>query len=423
MGTVPSIISFVILVYSPKPLSHLSSEALAPLFALNGSLSVDTVASKIKLISERKQYLCNQLTSKTDKFEDIEPSNMWRWELISLDLLPANIVPRVKKARVVRGKLQRHHKSVISLLSALDKADALILDAKSTKDKRDAALAKVSHDEDKVLKFEREEEKNRLEQGSRAQKEKAKAEASAKKEEVKKQADKDRQRQREEKEQKKQEAAKSREEARQKRDDEAQEKKKKEEKEHKAQIERRKKRMMMFFSKSSGASGKSSEGTQQGSSDRDSIGQGGGACNGQIRDYGGINKFDSEAFWNEIGTSDNYATRDPPFANLTSRARESRRRRTPIVPVRVFVTVMPENPFDRQPYDEERIIRVPNRFKFLCFHEDHRPPYHGTWSKPRSDIITGRNPIGKDAEHLNYDVDSEAEWEEGDDAEEGEGET
>ena len=76
--------------------------------------------------------------------------------------------------------------------------------------------------------------------------------------------------------------------------------------------------------------------------------------------------------------------------------------------------VMPENPFEQQPYDEERTISVWNKNKYLSFHEDYRPPYHGTWSKARSSIITGRNPFGKDSTFLNYEVDSEAEWEEDD---------
>ena len=41
-----------------------------------------------------------------------------------------------------------------------------------------------------------------------------------------------------------------------------------------------------------------------------------------------------------------------------------------------------------------------------------RPPYHGTWSKLNKRL--GRNPFLKDAS-LDYDIDSEAEWEEGDD--------
>lgn len=103
------------------------------------------------------------------------------------------------------------------------------------------------------------------------------------------------------------------------------------------------------------------------------------------------------------------------FPTLSSKAEASRKRRTRIVKVQVFATVMPaEGAFDAQPYAELQTIRVPNKYKFLSFMEDCRPPYHGTWSKSSS-IVTGQKPLEKDTTFLDYDVDSEAEWEEGDD--------
>jgi len=85
--------------------------------------------------------------------------------------------------------------------------------------------------------------------------------------------------------------------------------------------------------------------------------------------------------------------------------------------VSVYVTSYENTGVMQQPYAEQRVIQVPNRYKFLSFHEDCRPPYRGTWSKPRSSLITGKNPFGKDTTHLDYDIDSEAEWEEGDEEE------
>ncbi|KAI8878574.1 hypothetical protein K501DRAFT_336654 [Backusella circina FSU 941] len=54
--------------------------------------------------------------------------------------------------------------------------------------------------------------------------------------------------------------------------------------------------------------------------------------------------------------------------------------------------------------------------KLIQFHENVRPAYYGTWTK-HSDLITGRTPFAKDETWLDYDYDSEAEWEldEGDD--------
>jgi len=64
-----------------------------------------------------------------------------------------------------------------------------------------------------------------------------------------------------------------------------------------------------------------------------------------------------------------------------------------------------------QEYDEQQEVEVRNRNSLLQFQEDHRPPYFGTWSKT-SGVISGRRPLSKDTASLNYDVDSEEEWEE-----------
>lgn len=52
-------------------------------------------------------------------------------------------------------------------------------------------------------------------------------------------------------------------------------------------------------------------------------------------------------------------------------------------------------------------------FKLLKFATDVRPGYFGTWTK-KSTAITGRNPFKQDTGILEYEYDSEAEWEEDD---------
>ncbi|GAA6020087.1 hypothetical protein JCM11491_006391 [Sporobolomyces phaffii] len=49
--------------------------------------------------------------------------------------------------------------------------------------------------------------------------------------------------------------------------------------------------------------------------------------------------------------------------------------------------------------------------KLLKFREDVRPGYVGTWSKT-SKVVTPRTPFGRDGALLNYEMDSECEWEE-----------
>lgn len=57
-----------------------------------------------------------------------------------------------------------------------------------------------------------------------------------------------------------------------------------------------------------------------------------------------------------------------------------------------------------------------SRMKLLVFHDNVRPAYYGTFSKP-STAICGSNPFVMDSTLFDYEVDSDAEWED-----EGEGE-
>ncbi|KAF0429403.1 chromatin assembly factor 1 subunit A-domain-containing protein [Gigaspora margarita] len=55
--------------------------------------------------------------------------------------------------------------------------------------------------------------------------------------------------------------------------------------------------------------------------------------------------------------------------------------------------------------------------KLLQFEENYRPPYYGTWTKS-SKIISGRCPFAKDTSILDYEYDSDLEWEEEEEGEE-----
>ncbi|VDM61269.1 unnamed protein product [Angiostrongylus costaricensis] len=44
------------------------------------------------------------------------------------------------------------------------------------------------------------------------------------------------------------------------------------------------------------------------------------------------------------------------------------------------------------------------------FHDNYRPPYYGTW-RIRSNVVTGRRPFTTEDENIDYEVDSDAEWE------------
>jgi len=51
------------------------------------------------------------------------------------------------------------------------------------------------------------------------------------------------------------------------------------------------------------------------------------------------------------------------------------------------------------------------KFKLFMFHTNYRPPYYGTWKK-KSCVISAKNPFKKDEELLDYEYDSDDDWEE-----------
>jgi chromatin assembly factor 1 subunit A len=209
---------------------------------------------------------------------------------------------------------------------------------------------------------------------------------------------------------KKQEAAKAREEEKRKKIAEKEEKKKSEDESKKKKLNMQKACLRSFFSAPpekkarkifSGNTTKDCKSTDQSRSNSSTSAP--------------SSSFDIDAFRSMVNSSESHDRKSLLIPKLSSQAVANRKRRTRTVTLSVYVTVMPEeNAFNAQPFAEQQDIKVRNKYRFLSFHEDCRPPYHGTWSK-RSTIVTGKSPFAKDTTHLDYDYDSEAEWEEGDD--------
>lgn len=346
-------------------------------------------------------------------------------------ILPSEVLPKVRKARSARKKLSSHRTATTRLIQALSDAESWIGNVKLPK--MDKHIAKVSQNEEKVLKFEREAEKKRMaEQAKMKKQEEIEAKKRKKQEDLeakKKEKELEKERKKEELERKKQEAemkraeaeakkqeaAKAREEAKQKKIAEKEEKKRLEDEKKRAVEETKKKKLTMqkacLMSFFAGPPSKKAK-TEAGSSGDPN------ASNPEetyASSKSSIESFDVDSFRSMIDAADSHNASSPPFKKLSSQATLSRKRRTRNISLSVYVTVMPEqSAFDAQPFAELREIVIPNKYRFLSFHEDCRPPYHGTWSKS-SRIVTGRNPFGKDTKYLDYDYDSEAEWEEGDD--------
>lgn len=364
----------------------------------NAFITVEAIASKIKLLAERTQYLFSipdigkkGADSKVDIFSNTNFQFMWRWELISLDYLPKASQTVVKKARAARRKLKNHQKAVTRLVQAL--IDIITsIQSKASDAKILKLVAKVSTEEERVLKYEREEEKARLLSDAKKQKELARKQ----KELEQKRLEEEKRKEKELLEDtRKAEKAKILEEKKRKQNEAKLEKANKEKKQ--------KNRMLSFFKPTPSTSKRDTEIVA--------------ACPLDTPKSEKLSSFDGDKFWSSLG-SDEAKVADRPFAKVLSVcAIRSKRRKIGTVNVRVFVPTISENPFKQDVYDEERIIPIRNRYKYLSFREDYRPPYHGTWSKPKSTTISGRNPFAKDVTFLDYDVDSEAEWEEGDDDE------
>ena len=381
------------------PLSDLVATCLIQLkeaFRERVDFHSEGIAAKIKVLATREPYVQIDNSRSISKFEDENQERMWRWEIISLDLLPKELTAKIKRARTSRKKVRSHSKALCTLLRYLEQAIALLQDPKSSQDKCDDLSTKISSAEEKVLKYEREEEKARLAAEAKKKKEskvhddkqKEKVIAAEQKKREKKLAQEQK---KEEKELKKQEAAREREEKKRKREEEKQ----KEQLVKEQKVKKQRKMMESFFTQPKLTPKKSQPEEKKPEPVLSAT-------------------VDSDNFWSSLNSPDHHV-RGPLFPTLSSKALASRKRRTRIVPVQVFTTVMPtENAFDARPYAELQTIHVPNKYKFLSFREDCRPPYHGTWSKSSS-LVTGHNPLAKDITYLDYDVDSEAEWEEGDD--------
>jgi hypothetical protein len=266
----------------------------------------------------------------------------------------------------------------------LEEATEQIFDPKQRE--MDKIAAKLSRDEEKVLKHERESERQRHLDDAKARKlEEQEAKKKAKEEAAEK------------KRREREEAVQAREDAKRKKEEE-----KVQEEQAKKVVERKKKKslanqknsFLLFFN----VAKKSESKLEQ----------------PRTHTLSFVNKdFDTDLFRSKINSMSEKLSL--VFDSLSSRALSSRKRRTKSVAVTVYTTVTTsESQWEAPAYAEQKTIMVPNKYRFLSFHEDCRPAYHGTWSK-KSFIVTGKTPFGKDSKVFDYDYDSEAEWEDGDD--------
>ncbi len=351
-------------------------------------------------MSQRKAYFdpIKKCTEIIDLFEDNDQNRLWRWEVTTLDLLNSDVSSKARKARYARKKISSYQSSLLKLIKSLEDTEKQLLNPSLPN--LDKAKAKISRDEEKVLKYERDAEKQRLAEEAKAlklrdlaAKKKAKEEAVEAK--------------RREKEEAKKEVAEKK-----KREAEAREneKRKKEEerlqKEEAKKREEKKKQETFFKQKSSFRSFFAAPKKKASDEKKTSI----IPCADTA-----IESFDVDSFRAKINSSADPLGFSLKDGKRSSSAKASRKRRSKMVKVRVYKTVKADpSEWGAPDYLEQSTIKVPNSYRFLSFHEDCRPAYRGTWTK-KSSIVTGKNPFAKDSTIFDYEYDSEIEWEEGDD--------
>ena len=363
------------------------------------TLSQPTISNKIKILSKRTAYLSQQPlnsgSSRIDFYEDTNPSNFWCWELTSPQiLLPDSYFLVIRKARSSRRKISSHYKAIQKLLAVISDPEA--------------SEAIISTEEEKVLKYDREEERLRL--ATEAKKEKELEKTKRMKEKKEKEAEKarklkekeiEKEKKLKEKQEKKESLIRAKEEERKKKEEE----KEKEIELKKEQMKKQKAKMMSFFVKNNK---QSSQHTVNEDNKQSFFSSTIHLSRSDLKHEG----FDEDDFRKQIDSQSSKSTFR--FSSLSCSAIQSRTRKTKKVPISVMMTTSSSTL--QQSYSEHRTIFVNNKLKFLFFKEDFRPPYRGTWGK-KSTVVTGKTPFAKD-DFLDYDIDSEAEWEE--EAEDGE---
>jgi hypothetical protein len=408
---------------SSDTLSSLARQVLERLSSRLPALNEDLVSSKLKVLATRKCYGKKPKTSSAlNVFEDEDPDHVWRWELTVVELLPQASVPAVKKARAALRRLSSYWQATSQLVSAVNAALVNNGCAAGEDDGLDdKALAKIVTLEEKVLKYEREDEKLRLSAQSKATSRRLQDEERQRKtEESRRKREEEQERRREAariKQLKNDEAARLKEALKQKKQEEAELKAKQEQE----KLFRQKSSFRSFFSGPRASVGGPAAKPKPAASENLSKAEATEIVIDAPKQQGKVH-VDPRAAAQPAASSNAKSFDSNGFRALINSCtclelpfqRQRRRRRSRRVPVLVTVTIFPDDDaeFGALPYAEQQEVTINNRYRFFLFHEDVRPPYHGTWSKS-SRAVNGRRPLGRESS-LDYDNDSEAEWEEED---------
>ncbi|NXA42561.1 CAF1A factor, partial [Eudromia elegans] len=339
--------------------------------------------------------------------------------------------PSVSSPETQPAAEDKRHSSPLAVSTPLRKVSPKC--HKSSAEKEKLRLQRDQERADKLQRLQAErEEKGRLKEEAKAAKERAKEEAKKKKEEEKELKEKERREKKEKEEKEKAEKLRVKEEKRKERQEaleaKLEEKRKKEEekrlKEEEKRINAQKAEITRFFQKPK---------TPQ--APKTLAGSCGKFAPFEIKENMVLAPLCRAALDSDLLEQLDQLLRAPN--SEASFLRDLKRRK----PRKTGPTVVPNGAdavnSDVVVVDNCQADAVPERRKFgrmklLQFCENHRPAYWGTWNR-KTALIRPRNPWSKDSKLLDYEVDSDEEWEEeepgeslshseGDDEEEGEDE-
>eukprot|EP00466_Bigelowiella_natans_P008114 jgi/Bigna1/87962/estExt_fgenesh1_pg.C_260110 len=348
----------------PTPLTKLSKEIYKAIIPeeVETPLSLLTIAEAIVVVCERKCWGVKR--SKVVQNEDASSDSRWRWEASTLEFLPQD-------QRVLLKNYRKDRRHKLKRINAYGKFFALM-----KKDNRDDS--KLSIAAEKIVKFNREHISKCLKRRSREGITSNQIAKKAKKEQ--------REKQKKEREaklaQKKAETEKRKFEAQKKKED--MRRKKEEAKRKKDEVERKKmekqKKIEATLRKQSSSFASFFKITQK-------------------------KKQDVEEVQMTVGRFHKWET--PPNTTMA-----------PVLPHKTTLTMEEMEKEIRKGGASVKLSFKPakrkynkiSRSKLLQYHEDVRPPWWGKHPLVKCEQVSGRRPFGRSSE-LDYDNDSEAEWE------------
>jgi hypothetical protein len=366
------------------------------------------LAEEIKILAARQSY--GNRGEKSLMFDCTDALAVWRWETLSPVHFTKSAQAVLREVRAVRGRYSRALKAVYRVLEQLQKVPY-----------SETKLAPLEERSAKCMtEVEKAKEKRRETETKRA----AEAAEKRRKDEL-----------REQKRLEKEEADKARKAAAEaaaaaKAAQGSAEKEKKapvvnEKALKKAQELEKSKNMFMNFLKSSApAAGASSAPVSANAPAAPATSSGSSSATQLKASTAASSSACAEERSEKLARFDAALKADMPLSEIMRYQRERYQsrptRQAPRRPryIDLHVTVIVPDPRNRGAFDasdntfseiQEKTFH--NKVRTLSFWEDHRPAYVGTVSR-KSRIICGRRPLAKDTELLNYEYDSEEDWEE-----------